>query len=262
MTANASPLLALNNVETYYDLVYALRGVSLVVREGTITAILGPNGAGKTTILKTVMGLIDDQPEKGTITFRGVRIDGKDTEEIVRMGLGYVPEGREVFDELTVRENLMMGAYIRKDRAGIRQDRDRVYHYFPVLAEREKQLAGTLSGGEQQMLALGRALMNRPTLLFLDEPSLGLSPILVQEIFAIIQTINQEGVTILLVEQNARMALNIADDGLVLENGRFVIAGTAAELMEDEDVQEFYLGLRQDVSAKGYQRYKRKKRWR
>ncbi len=256
------PLLELNNVETYYDLVYALRGVSLVVREGSITAILGPNGAGKTTILKTVMGLIDDQPDKGTITFRGTRIDGKDTEEIVRMGLGYVPEGREVFEELTVRENLMMGAYIRKDRAGIRQDRDRVYHYFPVLAEREKQLAGTLSGGEQQMLALGRALMNRPTLLFLDEPSLGLSPILVQEIFAIIQTINQEGMTILLVEQNARMALNIADDGLVLENGRFVTAGSAAELMQDEDVREFYLGIKSEVSAKGYQRYKRKKRWR
>ena len=256
------PLLELKNIETYYDLVYALRGVSLAVREGTITAILGPNGAGKTTILKTVMGLIDDQPDKGTITFRGARIDGKDTEEIVRMGLGYVPEGREVFEELTVRENLMMGAYIRKDRAGIRQDGDRVYHYFPVLAEREKQLAGTLSGGEQQMLALGRALMNRPTLLFLDEPSLGLSPILVQEIFSIIQTINEEGVTILLVEQNARMALNIADDGLVLENGRFVTAGAAAALMQDEDVQEFYLGVKSEVSAKGYQRYKRKKRWR
>ncbi len=256
------PLLELNNVETYYDLVYALRGVSVTVREGSITAILGPNGAGKTTILNTIMGLIDDQPDKGVISFRGTCIDGKDTEEIVRMGLGYVPEGREVFEELTVRENLMMGADIRKDRAGIRQDRDRVYHYFPVLAEREKQLAGTLSGGEQQMLALSRALMNRPRLLLLDEPSLGLSPILVQEIFAIIQTINQEGMTILLVEQNARMALNIADDGLVLENGRFVTAGTAAELMQDEDVREFYLGIKSEVSAKGYQRYKRKKRWR
>jgi len=256
------PLLTLANVETYYDLVYALRGVSLDVREGTITVVLGPNGAGKTTILKTVMGLLDDQPDKGTITFRGVRIDGKDTEDIVRLGIGYVPEGRAVFDELTVRENLMMGAYIRKDRTGIRKDRDRVYHYFPVLAEREKQLAGTLSGGEQQMLALGRALMNRPTLLFLDEPSLGLSPLLVQEIFAIIQAINREGMTILLVEQNARMALNIADYGLVLENGRFVTAGTAEALMQDEDVQEFYLGIRQEVSAKGYQRYKRKKRWR
>ncbi len=255
-------MLELNNVENYYELVYALLGVSLTVREGSITAILGPNGAGKTTILNTIMGLIDDQPDKGTISFRGTRLDGKDTEEIVRMGLGYVPEGREVFEELTVRENLMMGAYIRKDRAGIRQDRDRVYHYFPVLAEREKQLAGTLSGGEQQMLALSRALMNRPRLLLLDEPSLGLSPILVQEIFAIIQTINREGMTILLVEQNARMALNIADDGLVLENGRFVTAGSAAELMQDEDVREFYLGIKSEVSAKGYQRYKRKKRWR
>ena len=242
MTANASPLLALNNVETYYDLVYALRGVSLAVREGTITAILGPNGAGKTTILKTVMGLIDDQPEKGTITFRGARIDGKDTEEIVRMGLGYVPEGREVFDELTVRENLMMGAYIRKDRAGIRQDRDRVYHYFPVLAEREKQLAGTLSGGEQQMLALGRALMNRPTLLFLDEPSLGLSPILVQEIFAIIQTINQEGVTILLVDQMAALALSVADRGYVIESGQVVHRGSAAEIRAEPALEQAYLG--------------------
>ncbi len=256
------PLLELNNVETYYDLVYALRGVSLEVREGTITTILGPNGAGKTTLLNTVMGLLNDQPDKGAITFRGARIDGKDTEEIVRLGIGYVPEGRQVFDELTVRENLMMGAYIRKDRAGIRQDRDRVYHYFPVLAERQKQLAGTLSGGEQQMLALGRALMNRPKLLFLDEPSLGLSPILMQEIFAIIETINREGMTILLVEQNARMALQIADDGLVLENGRFVTAGTADELMQNEDIREFYLGIKSEVSAKGYQRYKRKKRWR
>ncbi|MBC8180719.1 ABC transporter ATP-binding protein [candidate division KSB1 bacterium] len=255
-------LLKINNIETYYGLVYALRGVSLDIREGTITAILGNNGAGKTTILKTVMGLLDDQPDKGTIEFLGKRIDGKETETIVRRGISYVPEGREIFEELTVRENLMMGAYIRRDRAGIRDDMERIYNYFPVLKEREKQLAGTLSGGEQQMLAMGRALMNRPKLLLLDEPSLGLSPILVKEIFAICKTINEQGVTILLVEQNARMALNIADFGYVLENGRFVASGAAEELMEDEDVQEFYLGTKSDASAKGYQRWKRKKRWR
>ncbi len=257
-----SLLLKINNIETYYGLVYALRGVSLDILDGTVTVILGNNGAGKTTILKTVMGLLDDQPDKGTIEFLGKRIDGKEIETIVRRGISYVPEGREIFEELTVRENLMMGAYIRRDRAGIRDDITRIYDYFPVLKEREKQLAGTLSGGEQQMLAMGRALMNHPKLLLLDEPSLGLSPILVKEIFAICKTINKQGVTILLVEQNARMALNIADYGYVLENGRFVASGTAGELMEDEDVQEFYLGTKSDSSAKGYQRWKRKKRWR
>ncbi len=255
-------LLEIKNIETFYTLIYALRGVSLTVEEGTITAILGNNGAGKSTVLKTVMGLLDDQPDKGTIEFMGKRIDGKDPEVIVRMGLSYVPEGREVFEELSVRENLLMGAYIRKDRAGIRKDFQRIYGYFPVLREREDQWAGTLSGGEQQMLAIGRALMNRPKLLFLDEPSLGLSPILVKEIFQIIKTINNEGATILLVEQNARMALAISDIGLILENGRFVMKGKSRELMEDKDVQEFYMGMRSEESAKGYQRWKRKKRWR
>lgn len=255
-------LLEIKNIETYYGLIYALRGLSLSVEEGTITAILGSNGAGKSTILKTVCGLIDDQPDKGTIEFLGKRIDGRDTEKIVRMGISYVPEGREVFEELTVKENLLMGAYIRKDRTGIKQDFERVYGLFPVLKAREEQWAGTLSGGEQQMLAIGRALMNLPKLLFLDEPSLGLSPILVNEIFKIIKTIHNEGVTILLVEQNARMALAISHIGLILENGRFVMKGRAAELMEDRDVKEFYMGVRSEESAKGYQRWKRKKRWR
>ena len=255
-------LLEIKNIETYYDLIYAIRGTSLTVEQGTITAILGNNGAGKSTILKTVMGLIKDQPDKGTIEYMGRRIDGKDTEEIVRMGIAYVPEGREVFEELTVRENLLMGAYIRKDKAGIQKDFETVYRYFPVLKERENQWAGTLSGGEQQMLAIGRALMCRPKLLFLDEPSLGLSPILVKEIFNIIKTINAQGVTILLVEQNARMALSISHVGLILENGRFVMKGKASELMEDKDVKEFYMGVRSEASAKGYQRWKRKKAWR
>ena len=255
-------LLEIKNIETYYDLICAIRGASLSVEEGTITAILGNNGAGKSTILKTVMGLIEDQPDKGTIEFMKRRIDGKDTEEIVRIGISYIPEGREVFEELTVKENLMMGAYIRKDRIGIQEDIHRVFQHFPVFKQRENQWAGTLSGGEQQMLAIGMALMSRPKLLFLDEPSLGLSPILVNEIFEIIQRIRDEGVTILLVEQNARMALSISDYGLILENGRFVMKGRATELMEDKDVKEFYMGIRSEESAKGYQRWKRKKRWR
>ena len=257
-----STLLEIKNIETFYTLIYALRGVSLTVEEGTITAILGNNGAGKSTILKTVMGLLDDQPDKGTIEFMGKRIDRKDPEVIVRMGLSYVPEGREVFEELSVKENLLMGAYVRRDRSGIKRDFERMYEHFPVLRERENQWAGTLSGGEQQMLAIGRALMNQPKLLFLDEPSLGLSPILVKEIFNIIKTINREGVTILLVEQNARMALAISHVGLILENGRFVMKGKSKELMNDKDVQEFYMGIRSEASAKGYQRWKRKKRWR
>ncbi|MDI6795855.1 MAG: ABC transporter ATP-binding protein [Desulfatibacillaceae bacterium] len=257
-----APILEIKNIETYYDLIYAIRGASLIVEQGSITAILGNNGAGKSTILKTVMGLIEDQPDKGSIEFLGERIDGLDTEKIVRKGLIYVPEGREVFNELTVDENLLMGAYTRNDRKGMAQDFERVYAYFPVLAQRKKQWAGTLSGGEQQMLAIGRALMGRPKLLLLDEPSLGLSPILVQEIFKIISAIKEEGVTIVLVEQNAKKALAISDFALILENGRFVMAGPSAKLALDKDVQEFYMGARSEESAKGYQRWKRKKRWR
>jgi branched-chain amino acid transport system ATP-binding protein len=257
-----SALLEIKNIETYYDLIYAIRGTSLTVEEGSITAILGNNGAGKSTILKTVMGLIKDQPDKGTIEFMGKRIDGMDTDKIVRMGITLVPEGREVFEELTIRENLLMGAYIRKDKKEIDRDFDRVFSYFPLLKERVNQWAGTLSGGEQQMLAIGRALMSRPKLLFLDEPSLGLSPILVKEIFEIIKTINAEGVTILLVEQNARMALGVSKTGLIIENGRFVMKGDACDLMEDKDVKEFYMGVKSEASVKGYQRWKRKKAWR
>jgi branched-chain amino acid transport system ATP-binding protein len=233
-------LLEIKNIETYYDLIYAIRGTSLTVDEGTITAILGTNGAGKSTILKTVMGLIDDQPDKGTIEFKGRRVDRMDTEKIVRLGISYVPEGREIFEELSVKENLLMGAYTRRDRHNVAKDFDRIYGTFPVLKERHNQWAGTLSGGEQQMLAIG----------------------LVKEIFEIIKTINTEGVTILLVEQNARMALSIADVGLIIENGRFVMKGNAKELMEDKDVKEFYMGVRSEASVKGYQRWKRKKAWR
>jgi branched-chain amino acid transport system ATP-binding protein len=251
-------ILQVKNIETlYYDIIKALRGISLDIQEGTISVVLGGNGAGKTTTLKTIMGLLEDQPDKGTIEFMGRRIDGMDAEDIVNLGIAMVPEGREVFPELTVLENLKMGAYIRKDKKGIQEDQERVIRYFPILKERAFQQAGYLSGGEQQMLAMGRALMTRPRLLMLDEPSLGLSPILVREIFEIIKTINQEGTTILLVEQNAKMALSVAHFGYVLETGRIVLANTPQNLMEDEDVKEFYLGIKSEVSGKGYQRWRR-----
>ncbi len=250
----------IKNIETYYGLIRALKGISMALEQNSTTAVLGNNGAGKSTILKTVIGLIKDQPEKGTIEFMGRTINGKSPENLVRMGISYVPEGREVFERLSVRENLLMGAYRRHDRAGIRKDLNGIHDYFPVLKERENQLAGTLSGGEQQMLAMGRALMNRPKLLFLDEPSLGLSPLMVKEIFRIIGIIKNEGVTILLVEQNARMALNISGFGFILENGHFVIKGESRELMENENVKEFYLGVKKTESA--YRGRKRNKRWR
>ena len=255
-------LLQVKNIETYYDLVYAIRGASFSVEQGAITCIVGNNGAGKSTVLKTIMGLIEDQPDKGEIVFDKTPIHHVDTDKIVRMGIAYVPEGREIFEELTVQEHLLMGAYTRTDRAGVNNDMEKVFSFFPILKSRINQWAGTLSGGEQQMLAIGRALMLKPRLLILDEPSLGLSPLLVKEIFSIIQKINQAGTTILLVEQNAKMALSISSQALILENGRFVMKGNASELMEDDEVKEFYLGVKSEESAKGYQRWKRKKVWR
>jgi len=255
-------LLDVSNIETLYGKITALKGVSISVKEGDIVTILGANGAGKTTVLKTIIGLLDDQPEKGKIVFKGKNIERKKADHVVSLGISYVPEGREVFPELTVKENLKMGSYIRSDKEEIAKDYDRVIRYFPILEERAKQLAGTLSGGEQQMLAIARGLMSRPKLLMLDEPSLGLAPILVKEIFNIIKTINDEGTTILLVEQNANMALKIADFGYVLETGRIVLSDTTENLMENDDVKEFYLGVAKEESVKGYKRYKRKKRWR
>ncbi len=254
------PLLQVNNIESYYGPVMAIRGVSLAVDEGSIVTILGANGAGKTTILRTISGVLD--PEKGTIAFRDQKINGTAPDRIVRLGISHVPEGREVFDDLTVRENLMMGAYLRNDRTAIREDLETLYGYFPILRERSTQLAANMSGGEQQMLTIARALMSRPKLLLLDEPSLGLSPRLMLEIFQVIRRINEEqGTTILLVEQNASMALSLAHYGYVLETGRIVMADTCQALRENEDIKEFYLGMKEE-SIRGTRRWRRKKKWR
>jgi len=253
-------LLSVNNVETYYGPIMAIRGVSFAVPAGSIVTILGANGAGKTTVLKTVSGVMD--PQKGTVVFEGREIQRMDPDKVVRLGLSHVPEGREVFPFLSVRENLMMGAYTRADGDGIAADLEMVYGYFPVLRERGGQRAGQLSGGEQQMLAISRALMARPKMMLLDEPSLGLSPRLVKDIFDIIVRINRErGVTILLVEQNAHMALGMADYGYVLEVGRIVMEDTCARLLEKDDIKEFYLGVK-DEGVRGTRRWKRKKTWR
>ena len=253
-------LLQVNNVETYYGPIMAIRGVSFAVPEGSMVTILGANGAGKTTILKTVSGVMETQ--KGTVTFAGREIQGMDPDRVMRLGLSHVPEGREVFPFLSVRENLAMGAYTRADAVEVARDLDAVYGYFPVLKARAEQRAGQLSGGEQQMLAIGRALMSRPRMMLLDEPSLGLSPKLVKDIFEIIVRINRErGVTVLLVEQNAHMALTIADHGYVLEVGRIVMEDTCARLREKEDIKEFYLGVKES-SVRGTRRWKRKKTWR
>ncbi|HNQ84568.1 MAG TPA: ABC transporter ATP-binding protein [Deltaproteobacteria bacterium] len=256
-------MLAVKNIETWYDLIRALHGISFEIKQGDIVALLGSNGAGKSTTLKTIMRLLDDdQPEKGTIEFMGKRIDRMDTEEIVRLGISYVPEGREVFPELTVMENILMGSYTRGDRRGVQEDIETVLNQFPILRERRNQQAGYLSGGEQQMLAIGRALMTRPKLLMLDEPSLGLSPLLTKEIFTIIRNINAQGVTILLVEQNVNMALKYSTYAFLMENGRIVRADKPEVLREDEDVKEFYLGIATEQSVKGYKRYRRKVRFR
>ena len=257
-------MLSVKNIETWYDLIRALHGISFEIQEGQIVALLGSNGAGKTTTLKTIMRILDDddQPEKGTIEFLGKRIDRMDTEEIVRLGISYVPEGREVFPELTVMENIQMGAFTRRDRKGIQEDIEGIFKQFPILSERRTQQAGHLSGGEQQMLAIGRALMSRPKLLMLDEPSLGLSPLLTKEIFNIIQRINKQGVTILLVEQNVNMALKYSHYAFLMENGRIVRADRPEVLREDDDVKEFYLGIATETSVKGYKRYRRKVRFR
>ena len=253
------PVLEVKNIETFYGAVMAIRGVSLEVRKGQIVTILGANGAGKTTLLKTISGVMD--PEKGKILLNGEEIQGLDPDRIVRRGIAHVPEGREVFPFLTVEENLMMGAYTRSDRE-TGTDLEMVYSYFPILKERRAQQAGYLSGGQQQMLAIGRGLMTRPKVLLLDEPSLGLSPILVQEIFSIIRRLNAEqGVTMMLVEQNANVALRTAHYGYVLEIGRIVMGNTAQALLASEDIQEFYLGV-QGETQRGQKRWKRRKTWR
>jgi branched-chain amino acid transport system ATP-binding protein len=253
-------ILQLNNVESAYGPIRAIRGVSLKVEQGQIATVLGSNGAGKTTILKTISGIID--PRKGTIEFKGANITALDPALIVQRGLSQVPEGREVFPLLSVRDNLLMGAYTRSDRDGVARDLESVYGYFPILKERSTQDAGLLSGGQQQMLAISRALMAKPELMLLDEPSLGLSPKLTKEIFEIVVRINRErGTTMLLVEQNANMALNAADYGYVLENGRIVMEDACDVLREKEDIKEFYLGMK-EAGERGERRWKKKKTWR
>ncbi|MCY7307336.1 MAG: ABC transporter ATP-binding protein [Rhodoferax sp.] len=253
-------VLRLLNVESAYGPIKAIRGVSLKVRRSEIATVLGSNGAGKTTILKTISGIID--PRKGSIEFKGEDITARDPALIVQRGLSHVPEGREVFPLLSVHDNLLMGAYTRSDRDGVAKDMALVFRYFPILKERELQHAGLLSGGQQQMLSISRALMAAPELMLLDEPSLGLSPKLTKEIFEIVVRINRErGTTILLVEQNANMALNASDYGYVLENGRIVMEDTCAKLREKDDIKEFYLGM-QDSGVRGERRWKKKKTWR
>jgi len=233
-------MFEIKDLNVHYGVIHALKGISLTVNDGEIVTLIGANGAGKTTTLRTISGL--KKPTSGQIILDAKDITNTSAQERVRMGISHVPEGRRVFSNLTVLENLELGAYLRKDREGIAKDLKKVFDLFPVLADRQKQLAGTLSGGEQQMLAIGRALMGRPKILLLDEPSMGLAPLLVQEIFSIIKDVNSNGTTVLLVEQNARMALQIAHRAYVIETGRIVLSGTGAELMESEEIKKAYLG--------------------
>lgn len=233
-------MLIINDINVFYGAIHAIKGVSLEVNEGEIVTLIGANGAGKSTILRTISGLL--KPKTGSIQFEGQEIAGMPAHEIVKTGISQVPEGRRIFAEMSVLENLELGAFTRKDKDGIKADMELVFERFPRLKERIGQLAGTLSGGEQQMLAMGRALMSRPRLLLLDEPSMGLAPLLIKEIFAIIQDINKTGTTVLLVEQNANMALSIAHRAYVLETGRITLSGDAKELAASDEVRKAYLG--------------------
>jgi len=262
-------MLRLNNIEVIYsDVILVLKGVSLEVPDGKIISLLGANGAGKTTTLKAISGVLHTELGEvtdGSIEFDGERIDGKAPEEIVQMGIVQVMEGRRLFEHLTVEENLWVGAYARKDKEGILKDLDLVHHYFPRLKDLRKQVSGYLSGGERQMLVMGRALMSHPKLMLLDEPSLGLSPLLVKDIFEVIKKINREERTsILLVEQNAKIALSTSEFGYIMENGRVVLDGPSPKLKENEDIKEFYLGLSQVGKRKSFRdvkHYRRRKRW-
>ncbi|MBD8589496.1 ABC transporter ATP-binding protein [Peribacillus simplex] len=233
-------MLKIEDINVYYGNIQALKGVSMEINEGEIVTLIGANGAGKSTLLKTISGLL--KPKQGKVLFEGDSIGGKAAQAIVKLGISHVPEGRRVFANMTVAENLELGAYLRKDKDGIHKDMEKVYDLFPRLLERIRQQAGTLSGGEQQMLAMGRALMAKPRLLLLDEPSMGLAPLLVKQIFNIIQEISESGTTILLVEQNANLALSIADRAYVVETGRIVLSGNAEELTSSEEIKMAYLG--------------------
>ena len=264
--APATPVLSVENIETYYGPIQAVKGLSIEVKEGALVTLLGANGAGKSSTLKTISGILE--PDKGRVLLKGQDITGFRPDRVAAQGIAHVPEGREVFPFLSVRENLLMGAYLRSDKDAVERDIEAVYDYFPILRERADQRAVLLSGGQQQMLAIGRALLSSPSIMLLDEPSLGLSPLLVQEIFAIITRLNRErGVTMLLVEQNASVALEHADYGYVLELGRIVLDGPCAELVKSKDVQEFYLGMGESSaetaeSGREDKRWKRKKTWR
>ena len=262
-------MLAINNIEVVYDrVILVLKGVSIDVREGAITTLLGANGAGKTTTLKAISGVLHSERgeiTKGTIQIGDRRIDGMRAHDVTRLGLAQVFEDRRVFEHLTTEENLIAGGHVRKDGGAVKQGIELVYTYFPRLRERRNQQSGYLSGGEQQMLAIGRALMSRPKVVLLDEPSLGLAPMLVEEIFGIVsRLVQQEKLSVLLVEQNATMALAVADHGYVMENGRIVLEGPADKLRDNSDIKEFYLGLNEGGARKSYRdtkHYKRRKRW-